>query len=194
LITACLKTHAATGEVEYLSKAEFLTEQMINRFTDGENFYDTESSSQVFITRPREVTDNAYPAGISLAIEALVTAHALLARPEWRDLAAISISQLVSNMQDSPRFAAHTLCQLEALLDGPCEVAVVGEVGGELHNLIWQSPRAGLVMSVGDSDSTKLLQGRSKIDNKETVFICRDFVCEMPLTDIASIKKSLKID
>jgi uncharacterized protein len=194
LITACLKAHAATGEVEYLSKAEFLTEQMINRFTDGENFYDTESTSEVFITRPREVTDNAYPSGISLAIEALVTANALFAKPKYRDLATLSISQLVSNMQDAPRFAAHALCQLEALLDGPGEVAIVGKVGGELHNLIWQSPRAGLVMSVGVSDSTKLLQGRSKIDDKETVFICRDFVCEMPLTDISSIKKSLKID
>jgi uncharacterized protein YyaL (SSP411 family) len=194
LITACLKAHGATGKVDYLNAADFLAQQMIQRFMDGENFYDTESASPVFITRPRDVTDNAYPSGISLAIEALLSASALLVRPHWRELAVIGISQLVSNIEAAPRFAAHTLSQLEAYLDGPCEVALVGEVNGKLHNLIWQSPRAGLVMSVGQSDSTELLANRQKIESKETVFICKDFVCEMPLIDLESIKKSLKID
>jgi uncharacterized protein len=194
LITACVKIHAATGQNKYLEHAQMLTEQMISRFIFQDNFYDAEVSSKVFVTRPREVTDNAYPSAISLAAEALLAMSALFARNDWREFAYRLIAQQVPNIEAAPRFSAHMLCQMEAYLDGPFEVALVAEVGSEIHQLLWQSPRAGLVMSVGESGASALLKDRYKINQQDTAFICRAHICQAPLVDHELIKQSLKID
>jgi uncharacterized protein len=194
LIVACVKVHGATGANNYLATAETLTQQMIARFMINDNFYDSQITSKVFVTRPRDTTDNAYPAAASLATEALLMMSALFAKSEWRELAHRLISQSMKNIEAAPRFAAHSLCQLEAYLDGPAEVALVSKVDSELHKLIWQSPRAGLVMSVGETGESPLLTDRARINNQDTVFICQAHLCQAPLTDLVEIKKLLKIE
>lgn len=193
LSTACFKAHAATGEIKYLKQGRFLIEQILQRFEKDGNLFDTENSETVFVTRPRETTDNAYPASIALAAEALLNAGALFNNSDWREMARRLIAEQLPKIQSAPRFAAHFLCQLEAFLDGPLEIALVGKVESEAHKLIWQSPRAGWVLSVGESGATELLENRSQIDQNETVYICQSFVCQTPISDLTLLKKALKI-
>lgn len=193
LSTACLKAHAATGEIKYLQKGKFLIEQMLKRFEYSGDLFDIENSQTVFVARPRETTDNAYPAAIALATEALLSAGAIFNNFAWREMARRLIAEQLPKMQAAPRFVAHFLCQLEAFLDGPLEIALVGKVNGEAHKLIWQSPRAGWVLSVGESGATELLTNRDQIDLNDTVFICQNFVCQAPIHDLALLKKALKI-
>lgn len=193
LITACLKAHGASGEVRFFEKARFLTNQLLNRFREDGTFYDVEKSQHMPVTKTRDGTDNAYPSALALTAEALLGFGAISNNSQLLSIANELINEQLVKIESSPRFAAHFLCQLEALLDGPLEIALVGEAGSELHKLIWQSPRAGLVLSVGAANATDLLKDRIAIDNKETVYICQNFTCQTPITDPAEVKNQLKI-
>lgn len=193
LITACLKAHAATGELYYFEKPKFLISQMLNRFRDKEIFYDVENTQNMPVTKTRDSTDNAYPSALALTAEALINFGAITNNLELIRIARELVNEQLSKIEASPRFAAHFLCQLEALLDGPMEIALVGKPSDELHKVIWQSPRAGWVLSVGNSGSTDLLKDRFEIDGKPTVYLCRNFTCHSPITDIGELQKQLKI-
>ena len=193
LITACVKAHGATGEVKYLEEAKFLTNQLLTRFRFEDVFYDVEYSQHMPVTKTRDGTDNAYPSALALTAEALINFGAITNDTHLVDLARELINEQLSKIEASPRFAAHFLCQLEALLDGPLEIALVGKAGSELHRLIWQSPRPGWVLSVGETDSTDLLNGRTALNEKDTVYLCRNFTCQLPLIEPEAIKKELKI-
>ncbi|MGA0732603.1 MAG: thioredoxin domain-containing protein [Candidatus Nanopelagicales bacterium] len=193
LITACLKAHAATGETIYFEKSKFLMKQILNRFRDQEIFYDVETTQEMPITKTRDSTDNAYPSALALAAEALINFGASTNDRELISIAEDLINEQLTKIETSPRFAAHYLCQLEALLDGPLEIALVGKPGSELHKIIWQSPRAGWVLSVGNAGATDLLQDRFEIDGKPTVYLCQNFSCLSPVTELGEVKKQLKI-
>jgi len=193
LITACLKAHAVSGELHFFETARFLKDQLLKRFRQDKVFYDVENTLTMPVTKTRDGTDNAYPSALALTAEALLSFGAMSNEGELIYIARELIREQLSKIESSPRFAAHFLCQLEALLDGPLEIALVGSVGGAIHKLIWQSPRAGWVLSVGETDATPLLIARNRIDEKDTVYICKNFTCQAPLVDEVKIKKELKI-
>lgn len=193
LITACFKAHAATGDTKYLFTGENLVKTMLRKFTDGENFFDSEISGDINWIRSRDDTDNAYPSALSLAAEALISAGAFFNRIEWITLAENLVNQQIPKIEAAPRFAAHFLTQMEALWDGPLEIAVVGNVEDEAASLIWQSPRAGWIMSIGEAGETPLLENRQRINGQATVYVCKNFTCHTPITDLTQLQYELKI-
>src|SRR5690606_4015683 len=84
-----------------------------------------------------------------------------------------------------PRFAGWTLAAAEAVLAGPEEVAVVGARGarGAMHRaaLLRTSPGAVVVAADEGTAGVPLLADRTAIDARPTAYVCRDFVCSLPV-------------
>jgi hypothetical protein len=95
-----------------------------------------------------------------------------------------------------PRFAGWTLAVAEALAAGPLEVAVVGtdEAAAELVSVARASTSPGLVLSAGPADSPglPLLQGRPLVAGASAAYVCRGFVCDVPVTDVAGLEARLR--
>jgi hypothetical protein len=68
---------------------------------------------------------------------------------------------------------------LEALLDGPREIAVIAEPGSLLHRVALAATAPGAVVAL----SGPLLEGRTKVAGEDTAYVCRGFVCDAPTTD-----------
>ena len=85
-----------------------------------------------------------------------------------------------------PRAAGAALAVVEALLDGPREVAVVGPVDDpatrSLHAVALRSTAPGLVVAVGEpgAQDPPLLRDRPLVDGAAAAYVCRGFVCELP--------------
>jgi uncharacterized protein len=79
----------------------------------------------------------------------------------------------------------------EALVDGPREVAVVGEPGDPrrtaLHAVALAGSAPGLVVALGGSEpdpaAAPLLAGRPLVGGQPAAYPCRGMVCDLPLTD-----------
>src|SRR5579875_1854750 len=128
LANALISVYEMSGEARYLATARQLADDLLARFWDEEtgSFFDTAADHEQLIGRPRELTDNATPAGASLAAETLLRLTAFTGEGNYREYAARTLVALAPSMAKAPSAFGHFLCALDDLVDPFYEVAIVG--------------------------------------------------------------------
>ncbi|MEU9900057.1 thioredoxin domain-containing protein [Streptomyces phaeochromogenes] len=191
---------SVTGEGVWLEFAGFLLDHVLVQFTDEESgtLYDTAADAEKLIRRPQDPTDNATPSGWSAAAGALLSYAAQTGAEPHRAAAERALGVVKALGPRAPRFIGWGLATAEALLDGPREVAVVGPVDDpatkELHRaaLLASAPGAVVAMGAPDSDELPLLVERSLMHGEPTAYVCRNFTCDAPTTDVDRLREALK--
>ncbi|MEV4039203.1 thioredoxin domain-containing protein [Streptomyces umbrinus] len=191
---------AVTGEGVWLEFAGFLLDHVLVQFTDEESgtLYDTAADAEKLIRRPQDPTDNATPSGWSAAAGALLSYAAQTGAEPHRAAAERALGVVKALGPRAPRFIGWGLATAEALLDGPREVAVVGPVDDpatkELHRAALLATAPGAVVAVGapDSDELPLLAERLLVSGEPTAYVCRNFTCDAPTTDVDRLREALK--
>ena len=130
-----------------------------------------------------------------MALTVLVTMHGLTGDPRYADRATELATRLSGLAEHAPRFAGQTLSALEAMADGPRQVAVVGDPTRRRRRRRWcGQPIAlthpGQVIAVGDGTgaTVPLLEARALVEGRPTAYACHDFVCDLPVTDPAALR------
>jgi len=196
-----LALHAVTGDQRWARRAGELLDVVLTDFTDhGGDLCDTSTvapdEALAALGRPRDPTDNAYPAGSSAAAGALLTYAALTGSSPHRDAAERALGAVAALADSAPRFVGWGLAVAEALVDGPREVAVVGpndgpslEATGALHAAALRGTAPGLVVARGrgDDDGLPLLRGRGLVGGRPAAYVCRGFVCDAPTTEVGEL-------
>jgi uncharacterized protein YyaL (SSP411 family) len=84
----------------------------------------------------------------------------------------------------------------DRLLERAVEVAVVGDLAGAraLIETAWSRYLPTRVMAAGPvgSRDPMLLKGKTTVDGTPTAFVCRDFVCQLPVSDPAALEDRLR--
>ncbi|WP_306317780.1 MULTISPECIES: thioredoxin domain-containing protein [unclassified Streptomyces] len=186
---------AVTGEGVWLEFAGFLLDHVLDRFTDADSgaLYDTAADAEKLIRRPQDPTDNATPSGWTAAAGALLSYAAHTGSEPHRTAAERALGVVKALGPRAPRFIGNGLAVAEALLDGPREVAVVGEIGGRMHHAALTGTAPGAVVAAGEEGSAELplLADRLLVDGRETAYVCRHFVCDAPVSDVDQLKRTL---
>lgn len=190
---------SVTGEGVWLEFAGFLLDHVLARFVDEGSgaLYDTAVDAEKLIRRPQDPTDNATPSGWSAAAGALLSYAAHTGSEPHRAAAERALGVVKALGPRAPRFIGWGLATAEALLDGPREVAVVGPQGHpgtrELHRAALLGTAPGAVVAVGttDSDELPLLADRPLVGGEPTAYVCRNFTCDAPTTDVDRLRSTL---
>ncbi|MGW2098556.1 hypothetical protein ACWCPX_12770, partial [Streptomyces olivaceoviridis] len=191
---------SVTGEGVWLDFAGLLLDHVLARFTDTETgaLYDTASDAEQLIRRPQDPTDNAAPSGWTAAAGALLSYAAHTGSEPHRAAAERALGVVKTLGPRVPRFIGWGLAVAEALLDGPREVAVVGpapddERTAALHRTALLSTAPGAVVACGtpDSEEFPLLADRTLVEGAPTAYVCRGFVCDLPVTDPDALRTKL---
>ncbi|MEU1011043.1 thioredoxin domain-containing protein [Streptomyces sp. NPDC005890] len=191
---------SVTGEGVWLDFAGLLLDQVLARFADPETgaLYDTASDAEQLIRRPQDPTDNAAPSGWTAAAGALLSYAAHTGSEAHRTAAERALGIAKTLGPRVPRFIGWGLAAVEALLDGPREVAVVGpdlddERTAALHRtaLLGAAPGAVVACGTPGSDEFPLLADRTLVDGAPTAYVCRGFVCDLPVTDPSALREKL---
>jgi uncharacterized protein len=187
-----------TGEARWLALADELLESVLTSFSDGNGgFYDTAAGAERLIYRPADPADNATPSGTFAAAGALLSYAALTGSARHRAAALAALQVLPALTGRYPRAAGWGLAVAEAVLAGPDEIAVVGPPGSEtareLHRTAMLAAPPGAVFARGDGTDSRvpLLAGRGLVDGGPAVYVCRDFACQLPVTDPAALRALL---
>jgi uncharacterized protein YyaL (SSP411 family) len=189
-----------TGEGVWLDFAGVLLDIVLDRFVaeDG-TLYDTADDAEQLIRRPQDPTDNATPSGWTAAAGALLSYSAHTGYERHRTAAERALGVVKALGPRVPRFVGWGLAVAEAALDGPREVAVVGEAGDraarELHRtaLLGTAPGAVVASGVVGGDEFPLLADRSLVGGAAAAYVCRHFVCRAPTTDAAALARELGV-
>jgi uncharacterized protein len=204
---------SVTGEGVWLDFAGLLLDHVLVRFTDGDgSLYDTASDAERLIRRPQDPTDNAAPSGWTAAAGALLSYAAQTGSAPHREAAERALGVVAALGPRVPRFIGWGLAATEAALDGPREVAVVGAdddpVRRTFHRAALLGTAPGAVVAVGaparrdagaeggDGGSgveLPLLADRSPQGGRTTAYVCRNFTCDAPTTDLERLRTALGV-
>ena len=160
----------------------------MQHFADGRGgFFDTSDDADELITRPSDPGDNAEPSGWFAISSACVTYSALTGLLEYRAVAERALGVATALAGRAPRAAGWGLAASAALLAGPVEIAIVGDVDDprtrELLSVARTASSPGTVVAVGIDSDVPLLRDRPLIEGRPTAYVCRGFVCRQPTTD-----------
>lgn len=184
-----------TGDAVWLERAGLLLDVALDRFAapDG-GFFDTADDAEALIARPRDPSDNASPSGLSAMVHALAEYAALTGSGRHREAAEAALATVATIAERAPRFAGWSLAAAVAMQDGPVEVAVVGPAGPErdaLEHRARQHPGAVVLVADGPRDDVPLLVGRTEVEGRASAYVCRNLVCERPVTTVDELGAAL---
>jgi len=201
-----IELYETTFEPGYLERALDLNAMMLQHFWDGEQdgLYFTADDADTILTRKKEVYDGAVPSGNAVAMLNLLRLARLTANPELEEKASHLSRAFSTIVSQAP--GAHT--QWMIALDfarGPCyEVVIVGDPHAEDTKAMVRTLRKAFAPSKAvilrpacpePSDITRLAEftkGLSRLNNKATAYVCRNFRCELPATEPQQMLRLLK--
>jgi hypothetical protein len=192
-----LALYAVTGEDEWLAFAGICLDVVLAHFGDCEGgFYDTADDGEQLVLRPRDPADNAAPSGWLAAAQALLTYSAYTGVMDYRRAAERALAVAAALAERAPRGVGWGLAAGEALLDGPREVAIIGPGDDPrtlaLHEVALLGTAPGLVVAVGPEGSdVPLLRDRPLVAGAPAAYVCRQFACEAPVTDLPGLARSV---
>jgi uncharacterized protein YyaL (SSP411 family) len=200
---ALVDVYEATFDRRWLDEARGLAEEMLRLFWDErlEGFYDTGSDHERLIVRPRNLFDNAVPCGSSVAIETLLRLAILTGESRFEATAVRALRPMADLMTRYASGFGRFLCALDFHLGPVVEVALMAPASGgavqalaaEVFGRYLPNRVVAGMLAVDPKGATgiPLLQGREVVGGKATAYVCRNYACELPVTDRASLARQL---
>ena len=198
LMEALLSLYEATFESKWIDEAEELARTMVSKFRDEQNkgFYFTASDHEPLISRPKEFFDNAIPSGNSVACSAMLRLSRLTMNDRWRDYVRPVLQIMLAPMTEHPSAFSHLLCALDFYLAAPREIAVIGNPEDPRTRTMLREVQSrylpNTVIACGIASSTALLKNREQVGEDPTVYLCENYTCKSPITDLAELKSHLQ--
>lgn len=192
----------ATSEAEFLEGAVALAERMLADFHDREagSFFFTPHDHEPLIARTKETHDGSTPAGSTMAAYALLRLARLTGRPDMEQAATGTLRFLSGVLQRSPTAAGQGLLAFDIDLGPTREVVLVaGDDEAEFVALRQSLARKflphALIVAVHSPEKRKptppvltaLLDGKTAITGKATVYVCERGRCLAPTHDLSQV-------
>jgi uncharacterized protein YyaL (SSP411 family) len=196
VIEGLVSLYEATFETRWLSEAKALADVMIREFWDDAagGFFFTGRSHEELIRRTKEYEDNATPSGNSSAANGLLRLAELTGEDAYREKADAVLAAAAGALGRYARAFGHMLCALDFRLGPPLEIAVVGDPNDESARVLAAAARKRYLparvlagAAPGDAEAAALvpvLRDRGLVDGKPAAYVCRNFACKLPATDV----------
>ena len=191
-----LALYELTFDAQWVRRARSLADAIVRWFWDDDAsaFFDTPSDHEELLTRPRDITDNATPAGTSLAVELLLRLGDLLGDADLTRRARFVLETVAEPMARYPLAFGHALTAADLAVFGAVEVALVGGMGSSDMDALVRGANTPYVPSLvlaggapGDDSGVALLAERPMRDARATAYVCRGSVCDEPVTEASAL-------
>ncbi|MCR4340555.1 MAG: thioredoxin domain-containing protein [Gemmatimonadaceae bacterium] len=195
-----IAVYELTFDERWIDRALEISAVITDLFWDEEArvFFDTAHDAEKLITRPRDVADNAVPAGSSLAADLCVRIAELTGDQADRGRAERVLRPLATAMTKHAIAFGHLLGVADMLVRGGVQVAIAGDPAGDdfrkLTRAVADTYVPALILAGGDPASggqVALLRGRDAAGGA-TAYVCRGFTCDMPARDPALLAELLR--
>ena len=204
LTDGLIDLYEAGAPSRFLVDAVRLAERMLEDFgdPDGGAFFQTAHGHEALLVRTREGHDGAVPNPNAVAARALARLSYHLDRDDFRSAAAGAVRAYGRLIARQPRAFATTLGVVDLLLEGPVELVLVGKAGDAdaraLGTAVAQVYLPNRIVAHVDRAEEKspialpLTEGKTLIDGKAALYVCRGFTCEAPITSPEEVPPALE--
>jgi uncharacterized protein len=200
LADGLLALYEATHDERWFVTARGLMDRVLEHFADpAGGFFDTADDHEALVVRPKDVQDNAVPSGNAMAAFVLVRLAAWTGEGRYRDAAEGALRTVKDYVARFPTGFALWLSAMDLALADVVEVAIVGDPADPATQaLLGETTRAyrpNQVVSVSADPATSvvpLMADRTAIDGRSTAYVCRGFVCRLPVTSPEALRTQLE--
>jgi uncharacterized protein len=184
--------YEATNERRYLDGARTLVEAILARFRDEENggFYDTPVDHEELITRPKDLFDNATPAGTSVACDVLLRLALHFGNEEYVRAATEALESTWPLAEKYPSGFGFLLGVAEWRNAQPKEIALTGDAEA-FRRVVGETFLPHRVLA-GGSGSTDLPLMQNRPLDKTLAYVCIGYACEEPTDDPEKLRALLR--
>ncbi len=211
-IEALLYLASVDFDPQWLECAAKLADTMISRFWDQEagGFFYTSDDHEKLITRTKNFFDGSTPSGTSVAAMALLKLAAATGVASYREKAERLLQLYAPHADRAPDQLANLLCALDFYLAAGTEIVIAARRSGpdvaDFVRAVHQSYLPNAVSIVKEDpeapakgrsaaspwlERSPLLKDRRAIDGKPTAYVCSNYTCTEPITDLAALAKKL---
>jgi uncharacterized protein YyaL (SSP411 family) len=183
----------ATHERRYLDAARQLVDQVLSRFADETGgFFDTPVDHEKLITRPKDLFDNATPAGGSVMAGVLLRLALLFGHDDYARAATTTLDSAWPLAERYPNGFGFLLGVAEWRAGSPKEIAITGNAADEafraLHSVIGETFLPHRVLVSGNED-LPLMEGRNA--DQVMAYVCEGYACLEPTRDPERLRELL---
>ena len=202
---ALLDVYEAALDPEWFVEAQRIADSMLARFWDpqGGGFFTTEENEENLLVRMKPWYDGAEPSGNSMAASVLLRLHKYTGRREYLEKAERVLRAGLKAASDMPETVLKMLHVLDAYLNPAPEIVIVGPWGREDVRAMLDGVRSLYLpnKTIAHGDPTLAGEGRAPIplladkpmiDNRATAYVCRNFQCEPPITEVGRLIEVLQ--
>ncbi|MDY7030611.1 MAG: thioredoxin domain-containing protein [Thermodesulfobacteriota bacterium] len=205
LVWGLIELYEATFEISYLEEAIHINRTMIDLFWDEAEgvFYFTGKENESLITRSKEIYDGAMPSGNSVAALNLLrlgrmTGDTVLEKKIDRMGAAFT-----ADIFTHPMAHTHFLGAVDFMVGPSMEIVIAGDPDlteskemAKTINRMFLPNKVLLFRPQGEegkrvSTVSPFASDLAPTNEKPTVFICEQYTCKRPITDIVELERTL---
>ncbi|KON26802.1 thioredoxin [miscellaneous Crenarchaeota group archaeon SMTZ1-55] len=205
LVWGLIELYETTFDVKYLQHAIALTDEMIHRFWDDEHgsFYFTADDAENVLVRDKEIDDGAYPSGNAVAALNLLHLARMTGNPAYEAKAAQIFQTFTTSISQAPAAHSHVMIALEFIRGPAYEVVVVGDRRQDDTNNMLNVlkrlfiPNKVVLFRPAHEERPEIARYAeftnplSSIEGKATAYVCRNYECHLPTTNIDEMLRLL---
>ncbi|WP_341349008.1 hypothetical protein [Fervidicella metallireducens] len=204
MIWGLIELYEATFDIRYLETALKLNEDVFKYFADKNSggFYFTPNDNEELLIRNKEIYDGAIPSGNSVMMLNLLRLARITGRTEYEDSAYRIYKAFSKSVKSMPMGYSFLLCAVEFAVGDSLEIVMVGnKSANETKNMLKIIneeflPNKVMVLKPIDEEEAKRVHKLAEytltqnlINDKTTVYVCKNFVCNNPTNDSDELKK-----
>lgn len=201
IIWGYLELYQASFQTVYLENAIKRAVDMINLFGDEfgmAGFFLYGNDAEQLIAKPKELYDNAQPSGNSLAAYCLIKLGKITGEQKYIDIANGMFSYFAGNLNQAPMASTMMLCAKLYQEQPTTEVVFAGNENDptirEMNNRLNEKflPFSVVLFNKNEGDLeriNKFAVNQKMIHSEPTAYVCKNYRCEQPVTEIETFLK-----
>mgnify|MGYP000925343145 FL=1 len=189
-----------TSQPKYLLFATNLANYLITHFWDDSSngFFFTSDNHEKLIMRPKNNYDLSMPSGNSVAAYVLLKLYHITQNKQFFEIAKKIIESQAISAAENPFAFGYLLNVLYLYYQKPTEITIINDKNSELVSSLRKKflPESIMVLVENQNNLESLskhsfFSGKEFQNDKTTVFVCKNFSCSLPLSDLSEIEKEL---
>lgn len=206
LVWGLIELYEATFEVSWLEEAAALNKSMIDIYWDkkGGGLFFSGKGNEALITRSKEIYDGAIPSGNSVAALNLLRLGRITGDIDLEQRSEQLVNAFSNQVNAYPIAYTQFLAALDFMIGPGKEIVVAGNpdnvITQEILGTIQKRflPNKIILLKHPGVPGKRLVvlssfvEALTPLDNKPTVYVCEQYACKTPITDIKELEKVLQ--
>jgi uncharacterized protein YyaL (SSP411 family) len=196
------ETSFDVGRLEWAMKLQQRQDELFRDSKDG-GYFSTSGKDSDVLLRMKEADDTAEPSPNSVTALNLLRVGYMLDQNEARQHAEGTLKIFAKQLEAAPSSMPQMLVALSWSRSKPKQVVIAGKADNAATQAMLREvhrhfvPHEVLILADGGSgqqffaDRVEFMKSVDRIDNKPTAYVCENFVCQLPTTDVKKLAELL---